>query len=156
MVRFDTVLRAELAERIIQHLTGRFPDSTVRLRGSLASGTADAFSDIDLLWEVPDEVFPVCLQDLAAVLSEIAPLVSFRADLDFQNSTKRRLYFVSFEGFTLFWRVDLCVLAASLHGDETFDVNNIMQRIEKKGDLFINVMDRKIAIRNSKTLKLFL
>ncbi|WP_018611570.1 hypothetical protein [Segetibacter koreensis] len=37
-----------------------------------------------------------------------------------------------------------------------FDINNIVGRLEKKGDLFIKVMDNKISTANSKILKAFL
>lgn len=37
-----------------------------------------------------------------------------------------------------------------------FDINTILSRIEKKGDIFRNVVDRKIATTNSKTLKALL
>lgn len=124
MVELDAKDRAYLTDRIIQQLYKKLPASTVRLRGSLASGTADSYSDIDLLWEVPDDTFPACLDDLLGFLGEIAPLLAWRSDPDFQNSFKRRLLFISFEGYPLFWRVDLSILAASLNGDETFDVGN--------------------------------
>jgi bifunctional non-homologous end joining protein LigD len=37
-----------------------------------------------------------------------------------------------------------------------FDIYNILERIEKKGDLFTGVMDKKIAAKNSEKLKPFL
>ncbi|MDB5246689.1 MAG: ligase [Segetibacter sp.] len=37
-----------------------------------------------------------------------------------------------------------------------FDMNNILERIEKKGDSFAGVMDKKIAVKNSGILKLFM
>lgn len=128
MVKLEAKNRAELADRIIQHLLKYLPASTVRLRGSLTSGNADIYSDIDLLWEVPDGAFPACLEGLPGVLGEVAPLLSLRSDPDFQNSLRRRLLFISFENFPLFWRVDLSVMAASLKGDETFDVGNLAVR----------------------------
>ncbi|MFD7505846.1 nucleotidyltransferase domain-containing protein [Streptomyces sp. NPDC059850] len=46
------------------------PGSAVELTGSLGSGTADAFSDIDIAWVVPDARFPDCLGCVAEVLSD--------------------------------------------------------------------------------------
>src|SRR4051812_39842115 len=114
MVKPDAKTRADLADRIIQHLRELLPDSAVKLRGSLASGRQDIYSDIDLLWEVPDLCFSACLEGLPGVLGEIAPVLSFRSDPDFHLSAKRRLLFISFEGVPLFWRVDLSILVASL------------------------------------------
>jgi bifunctional non-homologous end joining protein LigD len=37
-----------------------------------------------------------------------------------------------------------------------FDMHNILERIEKKGDLFEGVMDKKTAVKNSATLKYLL
>ena len=39
---------------------------------------------------------------------------------------------------------------------QKFNINNILKRIEKKGDLFEGVMDKKIRAKNSKILKRFL
>ncbi|ACZ43564.1 hypothetical protein Tter_2676 [Thermobaculum terrenum ATCC BAA-798] len=98
--------------------------SEVRLRGSLAQGVADAYSDIDLLWVVPDERFDQCLAMLPSILWRVHPVESLRYDPDLQRSRKRRLVFVRFAGLPLFWRLDLEVRATSVAGDESYDLGN--------------------------------
>lgn len=64
-LKLDTSIRTALAQRILITLRNAAPDSTAQLRGSLAEGREDAYSDIDIFWEIPDElfqtsVFPAC------------------------------------------------------------------------------------------------
>lgn len=113
MLNLDTKLRAGLTAQIIQHLQEFVPNSLASLRGSLAEGRADAYSDIDLVWQVPGNFFPVCLDKLPAILAQAAPVESFRSDPDYYNSPDCRLFFVRFEGLPLFWRLDLLVRAIS-------------------------------------------
>jgi len=123
-VELDTKRRDQLARDIVRRLEAAVPGSGAWLRGSLAEGRADAYSDIDLSWEVPDEESPVAVAGVAEPLSAIAPIRSLRADPDFQRSDRRRLLFVLFEGVPLFWRLDLDLLARSLGGDCGYDVGN--------------------------------
>ncbi|WP_406284910.1 hypothetical protein [Streptomyces sp. NBC_00209] len=91
--------RAALADEVCIALKRCCPGSRAELTGPLGSGTADAFSDVDIAWVVPDERFP-----------------------DFYRSDRRRLLFVRFAGVPLFWRFDLDVRAASVADDPHYDV----------------------------------
>ncbi|WP_406448968.1 nucleotidyltransferase domain-containing protein [Streptomyces sp. NBC_00876] len=116
--------RAALAERILAALAGRCPGSEAELRGSLARGTADAYSDIDLAWIVPDDRFEDCAAAAAEVLGTVRAVRSVRADPDLLNSRKRRLLFVDFDGLPLFWRLDLEITARSVAGLPGYDQDN--------------------------------
>ncbi len=120
----STSERTELVKRLPDQLLEAAPDSDVLLRGSLAEHRADFYSDIDLLWEVPDAHFAQILADLPAVLERVQPLASLRFDPDFQRSGKRRLAFARFANVPLFWRVDLDIFAASVGRDPDYDRNN--------------------------------
>ena len=52
-MRLDPGERDALVASIRVRLTEAVSGSVTSLRGSLAEGRADAYSDIDLLWEVP-------------------------------------------------------------------------------------------------------
>jgi predicted nucleotidyltransferase len=120
----DTQIRDALAQRILTSLENAAQGSTAQLRGSLADGDADAYSDIDVLWEVPDDLFQVSVDRIAGILSEAHPVESLRSAPDFQNSDKRRLFFVQFQDIPLFWRADIDVFARSVQRDSQYDVNN--------------------------------
>ena len=121
MPTLDTAIRDSLAQRLLAALQAAQPGSIAQLRGSLAAGTADAYSDIDLLWEVPDESFQTCMESLAGTLAGVYPVASLRSDPAFRQSSRHRLVFIQFEGMPLFWRVDLEVFAFSIHRDPEFD-----------------------------------
>lgn len=98
--------------------------SETRLRGSLASGEADEWSDIDVAWAVPDAAFDEAVTAARNVLDRLAPIDSFRIDPDLARSDRRRLIYIRFAGVPLFWRVDLDVVARSVAGDESYDRGN--------------------------------
>jgi hypothetical protein len=123
-MRLDTNIRAQLVDRLLIGLAEAAPGSSVALRGSLAERRADQYSDIDLLWEVPDAIFPTCVDRVSAILTAIHPVESIRFDPDFQNSRKRRLIFARFAGILLFWRLDLDLLATSVQRDSSYDIAN--------------------------------
>ncbi|MGW2472217.1 hypothetical protein [Streptomyces sp. NPDC001665] len=116
--------RAALAHEVRLALKRSCPGSHAELTGSLGSGTADAFSDIDIAWVVPDARFPDCLHRAVAVLGGVRPVDGVRIDPDFYRSDRRRLLFVRFAGVQLFWRLDLDVRAASVADDPHYDVGN--------------------------------
>ncbi len=123
-LRLDTEIRDALTQRIVASLERDVQGSTVQLRGSLASGNADAYSDIDILWEVPDDFFAESVDRIADILSEAHPVESLRSDPGFQHSDKRRLFFVQFQDIPLLWRADIDVFARSVQRDFQYDVNN--------------------------------
>ncbi|WP_216858050.1 hypothetical protein [Actinomadura verrucosospora] len=111
--------RDRLAARVRAALEGGCDGSRTALLGSLAAGTADVYSDIDVEWIVPDARFDSSLESLRAVLNEVQPVADVRFDPDFLHSDRRRLVFVRFRGVPLFWRLDLSVRASSV--DESYD-----------------------------------
>jgi hypothetical protein len=103
-----TLSRSTLASRVLAALEAAVPGSRASLRGSLARGTADAYSDIDVEWLVPSAAFPECLE-VTPVLSAVQPVAAVRYSPDFLHSSVQRLVFVRFAGVPLFWRLDLDV-----------------------------------------------
>jgi predicted nucleotidyltransferase len=120
----DTDERARFFADLLTELAAAVPNSVVLLRGSLAEDRADVYSDIDLLWDVPDAAFDAAIAELPVILRRIRPVASLRFDPDFQHSAKRRLAFVRFAGVPLFWRVDLDVFACSVGRDPHYDRDN--------------------------------
>jgi len=123
-MNLDIAARANLADRILSRLAEAAPESEALLGGSLAEARADLYSDIDVLWEIPDACFQSCVDNIPAILSRVQPIESVRPDPDFQNSQKRRLLFIRFEAVPLFWRLNLEVFARSIQKDKSYDVNN--------------------------------
>jgi hypothetical protein len=116
--------RAALAADVRTALEHCCPGSSTQLLGSLASGTADVFSDIDLAWVVADTDFPSCLNLAVQALNQVHPIEDVRADPDFRHSDRRRLLFIRFAGMPLFWRLDLDVRTASVANDRHYDAEN--------------------------------
>jgi hypothetical protein len=127
-MRFDLTQREQLVERLLRELPDRAPGSTVFLRGSLAERRADYYSDIDILWDVPDHLFAHCDTQMPAIISAIHPIESIRSDPDFQNSDRRRLFFIRFADIPLFWRLDLDLMARSIRQNRSYDVDNPLAR----------------------------
>jgi predicted nucleotidyltransferase len=120
----STERRCTALEMITQALVAACPASTVRPLGSLATGTADSYSDIDLAWVVPDDVFASCIAQAPDALAHAAPIRRVRMDPDFQLSRKRRLLFVRYVHLPLFWRIDLDIRARSIAACDDYDLNN--------------------------------
>ncbi|KQO64885.1 hypothetical protein [Curtobacterium sp. Leaf261] len=80
--------------------------STTEVLGSIASGTADAHSDIDLRWSVGEEG-DAAFRALPELLASVDPVESVRVDPDSAGQRNRRLVFVRFAGWPLAWRLDL-------------------------------------------------
>jgi hypothetical protein len=116
--------RAALADQVAHALAAAVEGSTVEMRGSLRAGTADAYSDIDMRWNVPDEHFARAVAAVPGRVKAVHPLASVRIDPDFARSQKRRLIYVRFRDVPLFWRLDLDVMARSIGRDESYDREN--------------------------------
>lgn len=112
----DPARRAALAREVLTALAAHCPGSHAELRGSLARGTADAYSDIDVAWTVPDDRFEPCVAAAGDVLGTVRGVGSLRTDPDLRHSRARRLLFVGFDGVPLFWRLDLEITARSAAG----------------------------------------
>lgn len=98
--------RDALTAEIRAALERACPGSRTALLGSLAAGTADAYSDIDVEWIVPDDRFGAAVASAPAILGEVRPVADVRTDPDPRAG---RLLFVRFAGVPLFWRLDLLV-----------------------------------------------
>jgi predicted nucleotidyltransferase len=127
-MNLDPSIRHSLAEAVTRALEHAAPDSSAGLRGSLARGTSDPYSDVDIFWELPDSQFHDAIDDLAEILAAVGPIESIRADPLLQNSDKRRLLFVQFADVPLYWRVDIEVFAASIGRDDSYDLDNFDAR----------------------------
>ncbi|HEY3712324.1 MAG TPA: hypothetical protein VGL64_23310 [Amycolatopsis sp.] len=98
-----TPARDELAGAVITALTAAIPGARAGLLGSLAAGTADACSDIDVEWVVPDGRLTAGAAQTRSVLERVRPFAALRTSPDFLHSPVRRLLFVRFTGVPLFW-----------------------------------------------------
>jgi len=143
-MNLDIAARANLADRILSRLAEAAPESEALLRGSLAEARADRYSDIDVLWEIPDACFQSCVDNISEILSRVQPIESVRSDPDFQNSRKRRLLFIRFEAVPLFWGLNLEVFAKSIQNDKSYDVNNPDAR-GSEGSLSESVLANVVA-----------
>lgn len=124
----DHSQRERIAADLLSYLAAAVPGSVATLRGSLASGRADAYSDIDLTWQVPDSAFWHAVSRTPVIAEQIAPVASLRHDPDFQRSLRRRMVFIRFRDLPLFWRVDLDIVARSVAHDPDFDRQNAAAR----------------------------
>ncbi|MFG2623521.1 nucleotidyltransferase domain-containing protein [Streptomyces sp. NPDC048473] len=120
----DPARRAAFAQDLLRALAAHCPGSRAELKGSLARGTADAYSDIDIAWTVPDDRFDACATAARDILEAVRPLDFLRTDPELQNSRKRRLLFAAFRGLPLFWRVDLEIGASSVAHQADYDQDN--------------------------------
>ncbi|WP_405913133.1 nucleotidyltransferase domain-containing protein [Streptomyces sp. NBC_00963] len=113
----DPARRAVFAQELRDALAAQCPGSVTALRGSLARGTADPYSDIDLAWTVPDAQFEACVAAVGPCLGAVRAVVSLRSDPDSQRDSQRpcsrKLLFLAFRDMPLFWRLDLEILAVS-------------------------------------------
>ncbi|MGG2461053.1 hypothetical protein ACO0M4_14730 [Streptomyces sp. RGM 3693] len=116
--------RQALADAVRAALEADCPGSRALPLGSLAAGTADDYSDIDVEWVVPDRAFAACLARVGGVLGRVQPVAEVRCDPDFRHSDRRRLLFVRFARLPLFWRLDLSVRAESIEDDPDYDRDN--------------------------------
>lgn len=127
-MNLDPSVRRSLADAVTRALGEAIAGSSAGLRGSLARGTSDPYSDIDVFWELPDSLFHGSIDDLPEILASVGPIESIRADPLLQNSDKRQLIFVQFADVPLYWRVDIEVFAESIGRDDAYDLDNIDAR----------------------------
>ena len=127
-MNLDPSVRLSLANAVTRALEEAIVDSAAGLRGSLARGTSDPYSDIDVFWELLDSLFHGAIDDLPEILASVGPIESTRADPLLQNSDKRQLLFVQFADVPLYWRVDIEVFAVSIGRDDAYDLDNIDAR----------------------------
>jgi hypothetical protein len=108
----DLDLAPERRDRIVAGVRSALEDAVVAssfvLRGSLAEGTADRYSDIDAIWRVPDGRRQSALDALPEVLHSVARVFSVRVDPD-SLAADSCLVFVTFTDVPMFWRLDLLI-----------------------------------------------
>jgi predicted nucleotidyltransferase len=127
-MNLDPSVRLSLANAVTRALEEAVAGCSVGLRGSLARGTSDPYSDIDIFWELPDSLFQGAIDDLPEILASLGPIESIRADPLLQNSDKRQLLFVQFAEVPLYWRVDIEIFAVSIGRDDAYDLDNLDAR----------------------------
>jgi hypothetical protein len=113
--------RDKLAGKLLAALQGWVPGSRAQLRGSLGSGTADDYSDIDVCWVVPDQDFAEAVDTAGAALSQVTAVLSLRTDPELARSARRRVVSGRLYGVPLFWRIDIDIRADSVAVDDLYD-----------------------------------
>ncbi len=130
MPDLDPREREELAADVVDSLEHALLGSLPTLRGSLALGGADAYSDIDILWQVQEGSLMLALKALPRALEAVRPIESFRVDPSSTTSPTRRLVFARLAEVPLFWRLDIEIVEPTAledrpqlpqHGDEVDD-----------------------------------
>ena len=116
--------RDQLTAELRAGLEALIPGSTTTLRGSLASQTADPYSDIDLCWIAEDESFAAAVSAALGLATTIPAVQAVRIDPSLARSDRRRLVFVRLAKVPLFWRVDLDLRARSVAADDRYDDGN--------------------------------
>ena len=139
--------RDAVAAALLAALPAAVPGSSAELRGSLAAGTADEFSDIDLLWIVPDRDLLAALVAAEPAAATVAPVLWVRAHPDLARSARRRKLAVRFDGLPLFWRVDLDVRTAGIADDEGFDLDNPAARAQLTDPAAMALEDAVAALK---------
>ncbi|MFE2375421.1 hypothetical protein [Streptomyces sp. NPDC059398] len=109
----DPARRAAFAQELQRALMAQCAGSVAALRGSLARGTSDPYSDIDIAWMVPSAQFDTCVAAVERCLGAVRAVVSLRSDPDVRRSCGRRLLFLAFRDMPLFWRLDLEITTLS-------------------------------------------
>src|SRR4051812_48165606 len=117
-------LRDELAARLRAGLEAVVPGSSTSLRGSLASRTADPYSDIDLCWVVEDESFATAVSGVPDIAAPGCAVSAVRIDPSLARSDRRRLIYLRMADVPIFWRVDLDIRARSVASDDHYDEGN--------------------------------
>jgi hypothetical protein len=124
----DLDLRAERRDQLAAGLRAELEalslGSDTALRGSLATRTADPYSDIDLRWTVRDEKFTTAVSAAAGLAATVPSIQAVRIDPGLARSDRRRLIFIRLARVPLFWRVDLDIRARSVAADDTYDDGN--------------------------------
>ena len=128
VMEFECAQRSVLANAVTRALARAVGGSTSGLRGSLARGSSDRYSDIDVFWELPDDAFVEAIDELPVILSDAGPVESIRSDPLLQNSEKRQLIYVQFSDVPLYWRVDIEAFAESIDRDSSYDLDNPQAR----------------------------
>ena len=105
--------RGAAAALLLDVLAAACSAGEVCLIGSMAKPEEeDDFSDIDIRWTIPPGQASGQLQSLRQTLQRVGKVESLRVDPDVRPDS--RLVFVRFQGWPLWWRVDLEIHSAGL------------------------------------------
>ena len=148
-LNLDPQQRAKFVCGLKSHFLTVVPRSVVELHGSIAAGSADEYSDIDLVWEIPDDQFNaavLCVEDTMTSLQRVSTM---QFDPLFQASDRRRRIFVHYYNLPLFWQVKLDIMAQSIQKNFDYDTENIyaQTRIRTLPGTYISLMDCIAAIK---------
>ena len=98
--------RDEAATLLLAVLAAACPEGEVGLIGSMAKREgADAYSDVDIRWTIPAGQASGVLRSLRLTMQRAGNVESLRVDPDLRPDSL--LVFVRFQGWPLWWRVDL-------------------------------------------------
>ena len=112
--------RNQIVRDLRTALEGAIAGSSFALRGSLAEGNADEYSDIDAVWRVPDGNFQTAVDALAHAVEAVGEVFSVRVDT-IVSAEGRCLVFVTFADLPVFWRFDVSIETASGFGAVVID-----------------------------------
>lgn len=137
--------RQKLVSKLLAGLQDWVPGSRTRLRGSLGSGSADGYSDIDICWVVPDASFAEAVDTAGAALSQVRAVLSLQTNPELARSARRRVIFARLHGVPLFWRVDIHIRADSVAADDHYDAGNPDARSGKGWSAPASAIENAIA-----------
>lgn len=105
--------RDEAAALLLSVLATACPGSEAGLIGSMARQEgADVYSDVDIRWAIPAGQASGQLRSLRLTMQQVGNVESLRVDPDLRPDSL--LVFVRFQGWPLWWRVDLEIHSAGL------------------------------------------
>lgn len=125
--------RRTFASKLLGNLEDWAPGSAAELRGSMGSGNADDYSDIDIRWAVPDDTFTEAVDTVGAALSRVTAVLSLRTDPEFARSARQRLVFARLYGMPLYWRVDIDIRTNSVAAGDRCDTGHPDARSDTGG-----------------------
>ena len=97
------------ADDVLATLQQHLAPAEVTFRGSLLSGDADEYSDVDLHARVRRRLDQELFGSLAACLTERFGSLTVRYDPDYSNDTQAQVLKITLHEFSIFWRIDLAV-----------------------------------------------
>ena len=94
---------------VLATLQRHLAPAEVTFRGSLLSGDADEYSDVDLHARVRCRLDQELFGSLAACLTERFGRLTVRYDPDYRNDTRAQYLTITLHEYPIFWRLDLVV-----------------------------------------------
>ena len=97
------------ANDVLTTLRQHLAPGEVTFRGSLLSGEADEYSDVDLHAHVSRQLDQEFFDSQAACLAERFGRLTVRYDPDYRDDTQAQYLSITFHEMPIFWRLDLIV-----------------------------------------------